>query len=398
MWVCLTADPIECPAAGPFIPTAILDIESRLAIIIWVFKVFRGKKVLITGHTGFKGSWLAAWLGELDAEVAGIALAPPTEPSHFKAADLGTELSDHRIDIRNKEALGNAIAAEKPDFLFHLAAQPLVRSAYADPVLTYETNVLGTLHVLEALRSLTNPCVAVLITSDKAYDNVEWAWGYRECDALGGSDPYSASKGAAELVIRSHVRSFFPLASSGVRIGVARAGNVIGGGDWAADRIVPDCVRAWSRGETVTLRNSQATRPWQHVLEPLSGYLALAAHLLRRPELHGEPFNFGPASAKSHTVGDLVREMALHWKRVQWREEAATASGPHESGLLRLNCDKALHHLEWRPVMTFEETVRLTADWYRSYYDNSGTIREVTREQVRDYCSRATLQGLPWAR
>jgi CDP-glucose 4,6-dehydratase len=245
-------------------------------------RVFSGERVLVTGHTGFKGSWLVIWLRMLGAKVAGIALDPPSEPSHFDAAGLAPGMVDLRLDVRDRAALKDRIAQFAPDFVFHLAAQPLVRRSYADPVETYETNVIGTLNVLESLRALDRPCVAVLITSDKCYDNVEWVWGYRETDALGGPDPYSASKGAAELVIRSHVRSYFPSATSKVRIGVGRAGNVIGGGDWADDRIVPDCVRAWSAGAAVELRNPRATRPWQHVLEPLSGYLPLGAALQLR--------------------------------------------------------------------------------------------------------------------
>ena len=233
---------------------------------------FLNTNVVVSGHTGFKGSWLTAWLKELNARVTGISLDPPTNPSHFQAASIDRDIQDLRIDLRNRKAVQNAIKKAKPKFVFHLAAQPLVRLSYSDPVNTYLTNVMGTLHLLEALRELNDPCVAVIITSDKCYDNLEWAWGYRETDRLGGPDPYSASKGAAELVIRSHVHSYFPKQGN-IHIGIGRAGNVIGGGDWAADRIVPDCVKAWSKNEKVLLRNPSATRPWQHVLEPLSGYL-----------------------------------------------------------------------------------------------------------------------------
>ena len=231
---------------------------------------YYGKVVLVTGHTGFKGAWLTAWLRQLGAKVVGIALNPPTEPSHFSAAGLDGGIVDLRIDIRDRSKLMEAIVSAQPDFVFHLAAQSLVRCSYEDPMETWQTNVLGTLHVLEALRNLNKSCAAVIVTSDKCYDNVEWVWGYRENDAMGGPDPYSASKGAAELAIRSHIKSYFPKSSSKVRIGSARAGNVIGGGDWSSNRIVPDCVKAWSNDDIVELRNPHATRPWQHVLEPLS--------------------------------------------------------------------------------------------------------------------------------
>ena len=357
---------------------------------------YNGKTVVITGHTGFKGAWLTAWLKQLGARVVGVALEPPTEPSHFFAAKLGDGMEDYRIDIRNRLALEEVIVSAQPDFVFHLAAQALVRRSYEDPIETWETNLLGTLHVLEALRSLDKPCAAVLITSDKCYDNVEWVWGYRETDALGGPDPYSASKGAAELVIRSHIKSYFPEATSKVRIASARAGNVIGGGDWAEHRIVPDCVKAWSTDKVVDLRNPNSTRPWQHVLEPLSGYLALANALAHQPELHGQPFNFGPQAQQNHSVLALVQQMAMHWDKVRW-QDVSGGGAPYESGLLKLNCDKALHYLQWHAVMGFEDTVQMTAEWYRAYYQKSSLIADVTLEQVAAYTAIARRQGLDWA-
>jgi CDP-glucose 4,6-dehydratase len=358
---------------------------------------FREKTVLITGHTGFKGAWLTAWLKQLGARVVGIALDPPTVPSHFQAANLADGMTDLRVDIRDRAAIEDAIVSTRPDFVFHLAAQALVRRSYDDPLETWQINVLGTLHVLEALRKLDRPCAAVLITSDKCYDNVEWVWGYRETDALGGPDPYSASKGAAELAIRSHIKSYFPKATSKVRIASARAGNVIGGGDWAADRIVPDCVKAWSANTAVELRNPHSTRPWQHVLEPLSGYLSLAVALSHQLVLHGEPFNFGPPAQQNHSVLALVQKMAMHWDQVRWHDVSQASSGPYESGLLKLNCDKALHHLQWRAVMNFEETVQMTAEWYREYYQPSAQIALTTQLQIEAYTALARLQELPWA-
>lgn len=359
---------------------------------------FEGKTVLVTGHTGFKGAWLTAWLKSLGAKVIGIALDPPSEPSHFMAANLGEDMIDLRIDIRDRGTLEDAVVSAQPDYVFHLAAQALVRKSYEDPLDTWQINVLGTLHVLEALRKLDKPCAAVIITSDKCYDNVEWVWGYRETDALGGPDPYSASKGAAELAIRSHIKSYFPSSTSKIRIASARAGNVIGGGDWAVDRIVPDCVKAWSTDKQVELRNPFSTRPWQHVLEPLSGYLNLAIQLAKRPELHSEPFNFGPQAQQNHSVLELVQEMSIHWDRVRWQDVSGKVAGPYESGLLKLNCDKSLHNLHWHAVMGFEDTVRMTAQWYRAYYETPNNIGAVTNDQIKVYTELAKECGLAWAK
>jgi CDP-glucose 4,6-dehydratase len=348
------------------------------------FRLFKDKTVLITGHTGFKGSWLALWLGSLKAKVVGVSLEATSQPSHFEVAGLSENLEDHRFDIRDGQALKKLVSNTQPDFVFHLAAQALVRLSYDNPVETYQTNVMGTLNLLEALRPLEKNCTAILITSDKCYDNVEWVWGYRETDSLGGPDPYSASKGAAELVIRSHVKSFFQKKGP-VRIGVGRAGNVIGGGDWASDRIIPDCVRSWANGKSVQLRNPEATRPWQHVLEPLSGYLTLAIQLSQNPELHGEPFNFGPPAHQNHTVLELVQSMSDHWEQVRWEDVSDSGEQSYESGLLKLNCDKALYYLHWQAILSFQETVRMTAEWYRSYYENPSIIQEVTLTQIRKY-------------
>lgn len=358
---------------------------------------FKNKTVLVSGHTGFKGAWLTAWLKQLGAKVVGVALEPPTEPSHFAEAKIGDGIVDFRIDIRNQSDVAETVFTTQPDFVFHLAAQALVRRSYDDPIETWQTNVLGTLNMLEALRKLNTRCAAVFITSDKCYDNVEWVWGYRETDSMGGPDPYSASKGAAELAIRSHIKSYFPQESSRVRIASARAGNVIGGGDWAEHRIVPDCVKAWSTGNFVELRNPQSTRPWQHVLEPLSGYLNLAIALTRRPELHGQPFNFGPQAQQDHSVMTLVQNMALHWDQVRWRDISSSANGPYESGLLKLNCDKALHHLQWHAVLDFEDTVRMTTEWYRAYYQKTTQISKITDTQIENYTAIAKQKGRGWA-
>jgi len=358
---------------------------------------FLNKSVLVTGHTGFKGSWLTAWLKKLGANVVGISLDPPTVPSHFAAMNLADGMVDLRIDIRSNTAIEKAISLAQPDFIFHLAAQSLVRRSYENPLDTWQTNVIGTLNILEALRKLDKPCSVVIVTSDKCYRNNEWVWGYRENDQLGGADPYSASKGAAELAIYSHIQSYFPSAKSPVRIASARAGNVIGGGDWASDRIIPDCIKAWSAGMKVELRNPNSTRPWQHVLEPLSGYLNLAIALVKHADLHGEAFNFGPSFLNNYTVLDLVRQMGIYWDKVQWDEAPTSLQEKYESGLLKLNCDKAMLNLNWHTVMSFEETVCMTVEWYRSYYQKSNNSVSVTNSQIADYSDLAKQRGLFWA-
>ncbi len=357
---------------------------------------FKNKSIVITGHTGFKGTWLVNWLYQLGGNITGIALDPPTNPSHFNACKIKSKINDIRINLLDQKSVQQIILDTKPDYVFHLAAQGLVRNSYNDPVDTWKTNVLGTLNVLESLRKLNKKCAAVMITTDKCYDNKEWVWGYRETDSLGGPDPYSASKAASELVIRSHIKSFFNSKYSKVRIASARAGNVIGGGDWAADRIVPDCVRAWSKDKKVKLRNPNSTRPWQHVLEPLSGYLVLAIGLLSKTELHGEPFNFGPIAQQNHSVLELVKNMSRYWKKVRW-ENTTLSKEPYESDLLKLNCDKALYHLYWKAVMEFEETVKMTSNWYKSFYRNKNNIQSVTNNQIKEYTKMARKLGLLWA-
>ena len=336
-----------------------------------------------------------AWLKLMGAEVSGIALDPPTVPNHFSASNIGKDSEDNRQDIRDGSKVASIIKEFGPDYVFHLAAQPLVRLAYDDPVDTWATNVLGTLNVLEALRHYQKKCACVFITSDKCYDNVEWEWGYRETDKLGGVDPYSASKGAAELAIRSHVSSYFSGENNNVRIATGRAGNVIGGGDWAADRIVADCITSWSQGSTVNLRSPNSTRPWQHVLEPLSGYLSLAAQMYDDPKFHGEAFNFGPVSEYNYSVESLVIEMAKHWNKVKWTS-SQDHTGPYESRLLKLNCDKALAWLNWKPTLTFEDTVALTTKWYVGYYANSDT-QTLTERDILSFVDSAARKGVLWA-
>ena len=361
-------------------------------------KTFKNKKIVITGHTGFKGSWLTIWLHSLGAKVYGISSDIPTIPSNFKTSDIESFVVDHRLDITNFDELNNLIYLVKPDFLFHLAAQPIVSKSFEEPLLTWNTNAIGTLNILQSLRNLQNKCIAILITSDKCYDNIEWKWGYRENDRLGGVDPYSSSKGCAELIIRSFFNSFLRQKDN-LRIGVGRAGNVIGGGDWAKDRLVPDCIKSWSLDNTVNIRNPISTRPWQHVLEPLSGYICLAMELFKSNDFNGEPYNFGPPASQNHSVIEVVREMSKSWEKVKW-EINMNETNIKESGLLKLNCDKALFDLKWHSVWNFEETIFETVKWYKDFYDqnikNYNTY-EQTLQQINNYVEKAQKLNLEWS-
>lgn len=358
---------------------------------------FKNRSVLVTGHTGFKGSWLTAWLERLGANVSGLSIDVPTNPAHFDVLGLSGRIDDRRIDVRDAGAVAAAIAAIRPNYVFHLAAQPLVRRSYRAPLETFQTNALGTANVLESLRLAGRHCVAVMITSDKCYDNVEWLWGYRESDRLGGKDPYSGSKGAAELVIRSYVASYFAEPGSPVRVGVGRAGNVIGGGDWAEDRIVPDCIHAWAEGRTVEIRNPKATRPWQHVLEPLSGYLWLAARLAEDRKLNGEAFNFGPADTDTQSVKEVIDALAGTWSGTASHQLVEPPAGHAEAGLLKLNCDKAIALLRWRPTLTFAEAIEMTGSWYDGYYAGSAHAKSaMTMAQIETYEELARMRGLAW--
>ncbi len=362
---------------------------------------FANKVVWMSGHTGFKGAWLTEWLLELGAEVYGFALNPPTSPSLFDQLGLAARMHSEIGDVRDRTAVDRSIQAVQPDFVFHLAAQPLVRESYISPVETYTTNVLGTVHVLEALRRLNYPCAVVLVTTDKCYENRDWYYGYREDDSLGGHDPYSSSKAAAEIVIQSYRRSFFQ--NHAIRIASARAGNVIGGGDWATDRIVPDCIRKFQQQRPIALRNPDATRPWQHVLEPLSGYLWLAAVLAGygKAWLNGHQpcsaFNFGPGPDANRSVVDLVKELLKHLPG-QW-EDSRNSNAVHEAGLLQLCSDKARNQLKWSPVWNFEEAVAQTAIWYRDAHAaaESTGIADLTRMQIACYCGSAGKNQLLWA-
>ena len=358
--------------------------------------IYRNRRVFITGHTGFKGSWLSAWLLRLGAVISGYSLNVPTEPSAFNALGLATQIADLRGDVRDRHKLGEALASQQSEIIFHLAAQPLVRESYADPVTTFETNILGVMNILEEARKVKNVKAIVIITSDKCYRNEEWVFGYRETDRLGGYDPYSASKGCAELIAHSYFRSFY---ETGAACATARAGNVIGGGDWAKDRIVPDCARAWAAHEPVEIRSPQATRPWQHVLEPLSGYLCLGSHLLGLDAtIRGQSYNFGPPQDARNTVAEVVAGLERHWP--SFEAIADNAQGPRECGLLKLCCDKALAQLDWKAALNFEETIRYTAEWYARYYAQNPApdMWSFTQGQIAAYENTARERNLTWAR
>lgn len=359
--------------------------------------IYKNKKVLITGNTGFKGSWLSVWLLKLGAEVVGISKDIPTSPAMFDELKLADKIKFYKEDIRNLDKIKEIFNSEKPDFVFHLAAQPIVSVSYEDPIETISSNAMGTANVLEALRLLEFQCTAVIITSDKAYDNVEQVWGYKEDDKMGGKDVYSGSKGAAELIIKCYYHSFFKNHKY-VKLSIARAGNVIGGGDWAKDRIVVDCMRAWSEGKAVEIRSPRATRPWQHVLEPLNGYLQLGAELYNDSSLNGEAFNFGPRAEQNHSVETLLKDLSVYWdfKDLNSAYKVTDDIKFHEAGLLKLNCDKALFYLKWQANLEYKETIKFTSEWYYNFYKKHADMMEFTLSQINEYEKLAQQKGLKW--
>jgi CDP-glucose 4,6-dehydratase len=350
--------------------------------------IYAGRRVLVTGHTGFKGSWLCLWLSALGARVTGLALAPDTSPAHWSLLELNN-VRDLRVDLRDGQALRQALEEVRPEVIFHLAAQPLVRRSYREPLTTFDTNVLGLVHLLEAVRGIPSVRALVNVTTDKVYLEQTVNTGYAEGHPLGGHDPYSTSKACAELVTECYRKSFFH--DHGPRVATARAGNVIGGGDWSEDRLVPDLVRAASAGDILRIRNPDAVRPWQHVLEPLSGYLQLGRGLLDGDLVEG-PWNFGPADEATLPVRALVAQMQEQWPGL--RSERHPGPHPHEAKTLRLDCSKAAKTLAWQAVWNADETLRHTTAWYRAYYEH-GHIR--SDEDLRDYVAAALNAGLGWA-
>lgn len=357
--------------------------------LVEALKIFRGKRVFITGDTGFKGSWLALWLSEIGAEVYGYALPAEREDAHFKSLKLDKKICHKDGDIRDFGKLSEFFDLAKPEFVFHLAAQALVRRSYKDPKETFDTNISGSVNLLECVRTSHSVKSLVFITSDKCYTNKEWIWGYRENDELGGPDPYSASKAAAELVFSAYSSSYFN-SMHGVGCASVRAGNVIGGGDWSEDRIVPDCIKSLHNKKPIVLRKPQATRPWQHVLEPLSGYITLAVALSDKPKQFSGAWNFGPSDYVSNSVKMVAERIIKHWGCGELQVKCEDTD-PHEAGLLRLNCDKANQLLGWSSRWAFDTTIRETADWYKRVLAGCA-VEDVSCGQIKDYVEFRALQ------
>jgi CDP-glucose 4,6-dehydratase len=362
--------------------------QSAMESVEMNLDFWRGKRVFLTGHTGFKGSWLSLWLQSMGAQVVGYALVPPTNPSLFEVADVAKGMTSIIGDIRDLERLRAVFAEHQPEIVIHMAAQPLVRYSYIEPVETYSTNVMGTVNLLEAVRSTASVKAAVNVTTDKCYENREWAWGYRENEPMGGYDPYSSSKGCAELVTAAYRNSYFNNPSTinnkpSPAVATARAGNVIGGGDWAEDRLIPDIMRAITEGRPVNIRNPHAIRPWQHVLEPLSGYLLLAQKLYEEGAAYAEGWNFGPNDEDAKPVQWIVEKLTQSWgEGASWALDGG--EHPHEAHYLKLDCSKAKARLDWHPRWHLDETLGKIVEWHRAYRDEND-IREVTLRQISAY-------------
>lgn len=358
--------------------------------------IYQNKRVLITGHSGFKGSWLALWLSQMGAKITGYSLSPPTEPNHFNLLDV--DINSIIGDIRDAEKVIQVFKEQQPEIVFHLAAQPIVRLSYKDPIETFSSNVMGTVNIFEASRASGTVRAIVNVTSDKCYENRELPWGYREIDPVGGYDPYSASKGCAEIITGCWRNSFFNLKDYGnthhTLLASGRAGNVIGGGDWAIDRLIPDMIRAVNRNEKVKIRNPQATRPWQHVLEPLSGYLLLGQKLLEGRKEFAEAWNFGPSEDGNITVSGIADQVKKAWPKTDF-EIAAPSVRPHEAEMLRLDCSKARSKMDWIPVWDGKTAVDMTALWYRTFYE-SGEVKSL--ENLHRYIADASFKNLSWAK
>lgn len=347
-------------------------------------KKFKNKTVIVTGHTGFKGSWLSLWLSLIGAKVIGVSNKVVTNPSHFRAINLSQDIEEKFFDISNSKKTLKLFKNKKPDFVFHLAAQAIVRRSLSNTEETWRSNLMGTLSILESLKKLNNKCTAVLITSDKVYKNLEIDKGYKENDTLGGSDPYSASKGATEFLIKSYLESFF-FNKKNIFISVARAGNVIGGGDWSEGRLIPDCIKSWVKNKKVMIRNPRSTRPWQHVLEVLFGYLILADKLSENSKLHGQIFNFGPPSKNNFSVIDVLKILKLKWSNAKWKIKKSKFK---EQKLLRLNSKKASKVLKWKCKLNFKQTLNLVLDWYINFYFKKKNVKEFSIKQIKIYCGK----------
>ncbi len=351
---------------------------------------FKKKVIIVTGHTGFKGSWLTLWLTLFGAKVIGISRDLPSRPSLFKILQLEKKITDIRQDIRNLDKLIKIFKKYQPNIVFHLAAQAIVKKSYQDPKETFTTNAIGTLNILEAIRFIKKKCYSVIITSDKSYKNLEIKRGYNEKDILGGTDPYSASKASAELIIQSYIHSFYMKKNNNKFIAIARAGNVIGGGDWSEDRLVPDCIKACSNKKTVKIRNPYSTRPWQHVFEAISGYMSLVINLKSKKKIHGEAFNFGPNLNQNYSVISLLKETKKTWPAIQWIVNNKKKKFK-ESNLLKLNCGKAKKVLKWSSVLSFNENIKMTMEWYKNYYNskNLKQMKKFSENQIKEFIKLA---------
>ncbi len=349
-----------------------------------LIKTYRNKKVIVTGHSGFKGSWLSFWLNKLGAEVLGISKSIVSKPSNFEALKLKKKIRNKFLDIRDLNKLKKIILNNQPDFIFHLAAQSLVKKSYKKPHETFSTNSSGTLNILEAVKDLKKKCVIILVTSDKSYKNLELKRGYKENDILGGIDPYSASKASAELIIQSYFNSFLKKKKN-LRVGIARAGNVIGGGDWSENRLIPDCIKSWSKNKKVIIRNPNSTRPWQHVFEAVGGYLIFANKLKSNLNLNGEAFNFGPKSQKNLNVINVIKIMEKFWNRVEWKVKRGKKNDHYESKLLQLNCKKAKIKLKWNSILSTKETFEMTTNWYKTFYVKKNNIINFSLDQIQKF-------------
>jgi CDP-glucose 4,6-dehydratase len=362
--------------------------------------IYKGRKILLTGHTGFKGSWLTLWLKHLGAEVIGYSLKPPTNPSLFEILKLEKEIIHIIGDIRDEKRLKDIFKKYQPDIVIHMAAQPLVRYSYINPKETYETNVIGTLNVFEAVKETDSVRVVINVTSDKCYENKEWVYGYRENDPMGGYDPYSSSKGCAELLTSAYRNSFFNPKDYGkthnIALASVRAGNVIGGGDWAEDRLIPDCIKALSRNEIIYIRNPNAIRPWQHVLEPLSGYLWLGALMWKNPTKYSEGWNFGPNDEDILTVEEIVKDVIKIWGNGEYKVNSENKF--HEARLLKLDISKAHFYLKWKPVYDAKTALQETINWYKTYFSNPKNIYEFTVQQLLKYINEAKNNKLIWTK
>ncbi len=348
---------------------------------------WRGRRILLTGHTGFKGAWLSLWLSLLEAEVIGYSLPPPTVPSLFELARLNEVMTSVEGDVLDLEHLSQTISDYRPEIIIHLAAQALVRRSYVDPLETYATNIMGTVNLLEAVRLSQGVKAVIVVTSDKCYENREWCWGYREIDPMGGADPYSSSKGCAELITTAYRNSFFPAtrySQHGVALASVRAGNVIGGGDWAKDRLIPDIIKAFLNNQSVVIRNPQSLRPWQYVLEPLRGYLMLAEKLYDNGIDYADAWNFGPSEYDHQTVFGILENIGALWgPQAKW--EMGQGSQPHEANMLKLDCSKARLRLGWQPVVNLTKAIDWTVSWYKVFQDNPNGVRKISESQINEY-------------